>query len=767
MVRRSNVVIAAVALLAVFTWSVSAIALLGAWRLAGELDRATERARLEPHAQASVVFDRHEHPVFSFYLEQRLDVSFQSVSPHMIDAILAAEDRRFYSHHGLDGVRMVKAAWRNWRAGRIVEGGSTITQQLARAEQLTSARTFTRKIREAVLAARFEERYSKSEILGAYLNTVYFGDGYYGVEAASRGYFAKAASTLQPHEAALLAALVRSPSAYSPSYAPARALARRNLVLRLMRDTGKLTDGQYRASAALPLRANSTPAILNASDGDSRACGQYFQEEVRRELMARFGDHQVLKGGLRVYTGYDERMQCEGERAIATRIAQIVRLRPKARDLQGSLVAIDPASGEVRAIVGGREFAASSFDRAIQARRQPGSAFKPIIYAAALEQGFAPGSILRHLDEPIMTSSGPWLPGGEHEQPEYTLRSALKISSNRAAAQLLQQVGLRVTEYYAQRLGIESRLPSVPSLALGTGGVTLLELTSAYGVFANQGTAVTPHLVVRVEDRDGRTLWDAQPARRPVLSEATAFMMSSMLADVIQSGTGTPARAAGFTLPAAGKTGTTDDYTDAWFVGYTPRLVAGVWFGIDRPAPIMNRGFASIVAVPAWARFMKTATEGDPPSWYAPPGDVEKVAICRLSGKLATDACRHDWRGPDYVAADLTDLPGQQMASGFSSTATVATSEVVNQPMVFEDYFPVGSVPSEVCPLHGAAPLGIDGVVGSAWLDRRYSVEPASSIQPAAAADLPPKGGSHERSILYVERIPRADGTTHFVIKQR
>jgi penicillin-binding protein 1A len=761
--RRSNLLIAGVTLVAIFVWSASAVALVAAWRLAGELDRATETARLEPHAQASVVFDRRERPVFSFYLEQRIDVPFHSVSRHMIDAILAAEDRRFYSHHGLDGARIVKAAWRNWRAGRIVEGGSTITQQLARAEQLTSARTFTRKIREAVLAVRLEERYSKTEILGAYLNTVYFGDGYYGVEAAARGFFGKTASTLQPHEAALLAALVRSPSAYSPSNAPARALARRNLVLRLMRDTGKLTDAQYRASVVLPLRANTMPALVTDAGGaDWRACGQYFQEEVRRELMARFGGRQVLKGGLRVYTGYDERMQCEGERAITERIAQIVKQRPRARNLQGSLVAIDPASGEVRAIVGGRDFAASSFDRAMQARRQPGSAFKPIIYAAALEHGYAPGSILRNLDEPIMTASGPWLPGGEHEEPEYTLRSALKISSNRAAAQLLQQVGLTVTEYYAQRLGIESRLPSVPSLALGTGGVTLFELTSAYGVFANQGTAVTPHLVVRVEDRDGRTLWDAHPARRPVVTEATAFMMSSMLADVIQSGTGTPARAAGFTLPAAGKTGTTDDYTDAWFVGYTPRLVAGVWFGMDRPAPIMNRGFAGIVAVPAWGRFMKTATAGDPPSWYTPPGDVEKVAICRLSGKLATDACRRDWRGPDYVAAGLTDLPGQQAAPGSSSTLAAALPEGVNQSMVFEDYFPIGSVPSEVCSLHGPAPLGIDGVAGAASLDSISSVRPASSLQ-----RMETSGSTASGTHFYIERTPRADGTTHFVIRQK
>jgi membrane peptidoglycan carboxypeptidase len=237
-------------------------------------------------------------------------------------------------------------------------------------------------------------------------------------------------------------------------------------------------------------------------------------------------------------------------------------------------------------------------------------------------------------------------------------------------------------------------------------------------------------------------------------------MMTSMLADVIQSGTGTPARAAGFTLPAAGKTGTTDDYTDAWFIGYTPRLVAGVWFGMDRPSPIMSRGFASIVAVPAWAQFMKTATAGDPASWYTPPGNVEKVAICRLSGKLATEACRHDWRVPDSMASGLTEA-ASEMPTALASASASADSGADMQPMVFEDYFPIASVPSEVCPLHGAAPLGIDGVAGSAALDSSDS-QPASSIQPVATS-----GSTALATRLYVERIPRADGTTHFIVRQR
>jgi penicillin-binding protein 1A len=702
------------------------------------------------------VFDRQNRQAFSFFVEQRVDVPLDRVSPHMIDALLAVEDRRFYSHHGLDAVRIAKAAWRNWRTGRIVEGGSTLTQQLARLEQLTPDRTFSRKIREATLAVRLEARYSKPQILNAYLNAVYFGDGYHGVEAASRGYFGKPAADLQPHEAALLAGLVRSPSGDSPANNPTRALNRRNLVLRLMRDTGRITEAEYRSSIDMPL---VTPAPAAPAASASSTCGRYFQEEVRRQLVARFGGQQVLQGGLRVYTGYDPQMQCAAEKAITGRIDQIVKTRSASRDLEGSLVALDPASGEVRALVGGRDFGATSYIRATQAHRQPGSAFKPIIYAAALERGMAPASVLHHLDEPIMTDSGPWLPSGAHELPDYSLRAALKISSNRAAARLLQQVGYSQATYYAQRMGIESRLPAVASLALGTGGVTLMELTSAYGVFANQGVAVSPHLIVRVEDHNGHALWDEAPARHQAVTPATAFLMSSMLADVIASGTATGVRAAGFKLPAAGKTGTTDNYTDAWFVGYTPHLVTGVWFGMDTPAPIMNRGFAAVVAVPAWAEFMKQATAKDAPDWFQPPADVEKVAICRLSGQRATESCRNGWMNPSYVQAGLTEMPGvptDDVPAGTSSgRAPAVAATAATRSAVYEDYFPIGTAPAGDCPVHGAASMvGIGGASAPAT-----SGAGPAGIVAASYGSAPARGR--------IEKVTAPDGRPVWVVKQR
>jgi penicillin-binding protein 1A len=651
------------------------------------------------------VFDRTGKPAFSFFSEQRTDVTLDRVSRHMISAILAVEDRRFYSHNGIDPVRIAAAAWRNLRAGAIKEGGSTITQQLARATQLSPVRTYGRKLREIMIAAQLEQRFTKDQILEEYLNTVYFGDGYYGVEAASRGYFQKSALDLQPHEAALLAALVRAPSTDAPCKAPVRALKRRNLVLALMQQQGRLTPREAQAATSAPLpdpsheKDGSAGVVLaSAALPGSVPTGLYFQEELRRQLVARFGDEAVLRGGLRVYSTYDPAMQRAAELAVTRRIAQIVKLRPRVKDLQGSLVAMDPESGDVLALVGGRDYAASSFNRATQARRQAGSAFKPIIYAAALERGYAPGTLLRDLDMPIDSSNGPWLPEGEHERSEYTVRRALKLSSNRAAAQLMQHVGVSTTVHYAHRMGIESDLPMVPSLALGTGEVTLLELTAAYTAFANHGKVATPRLIVRVEDARGVVLHTVAERRVQAISATTAYLMSSMLSDVVSSGTATGVRASGFKLPAGGKTGTTDDYSDAWFVGYTPHLVAGVWFGLDRPAPIMRRGFASVVAVPAWGQFMKAATAGAKPDWYEMPRDVETVTICRRSGARAVEACRNQADYPSLSVAPATVMPADGHHAVMASTDE---AEFPSEPAVYEDLFPTGTLPVETCQLHG------------------------------------------------------------------
>lgn len=715
-----------------------------------ELGNVEELASLAPRPQATIVYDRRQRPTFTFFVEQRVDVPLDSVSPHLIDAVLAAEDRRFWNHRGIDPVRIGAAAWHNLRTKRIVQGGSTITQQLARVSQLTPVRTYRRKIREAFLAIRLEQRYTKKDILQQYLNTIYFGEGLYGVEAASRGYFNKPASDLSIDEAALLAALVRSPSNDSPWHAPNRALKRRNLVLRQMARFGKITQDQLRAATdtALPPPRHHDSVLVAGENG----AGQYFQEEIRRQLVAQFGNERVLRGGLRVYSTYDPALQRAAEQAIAKRVAQIAHANPRARDLQGSLVAIDPMTGDVLALVGGRRFAESSFNRATQARRQAGSAFKPILYAAALERGYGPGTLLRDLDTPILAGNKEWLPGGDREGAEYTVRQALRASSNRAAAQLFQRVGMSATIYYANRLGIESQLPMVPSLALGTGEVTLLELTAAYTAFANAGLVSAPRLVTHVQDAHGNMIWEAPSRQSQAVSPTTAFLMSDMLAEVVSRGSASGARALGFRLPAAGKTGTTDNFADTWFIGYTPHLVTGVWFGLDKPAPIMREGLAGVVAVPAWAQFMRVATAGARPDWYAMPPDVERVAVCRLSGARATDACRR------HVAEDTQSDPG---AYTFQNASLVEGEQPLPrvrraaryESTVYEDLFPIGAVPISDCWVHSP--------YASPYSTPPYST--GSTLGTLSATSSPPSAttGSYEAPRTpMVDQILKQQGTT-------
>ncbi len=736
---RQKLLIALIFTLTATSWYVAYRTVRFTVAVAAELDLADQLSNLVPRSQATVVMDRRGKPAFAYFAERRIEVPLEQISPHMLTAIVAVEDRRFYEHRGLDPVRIVGAAIKNVRAGRIRQGASTITQQLARAARLSPVRTFERKLTESLIALRIEERYSKGQILQEYLNTVYFGEGFYGIEAAAQGYFGKSAAELSSSEAALLAGLVRAPSKDSPCASADRATKRRNYVLRLMRQQGAISDAELQSGlqSGVP-----TEVRRGFEQSASDSGGGYFQEEVRRRLMAMFGVEKVLRGGLRVYSTYDPAMQHAGEEAIRFRIAQIVKARSRAKDLQGSLVAMDPTTGDVFAIVGGRNFDESPYNRATQAHRQAGSAFKPIIYAAALERGYAPGSLLRDLDAPIAT--GGWMPNGEHEQSEYTVRNALRVSSNRAAAQILQQVGMGTTLYYAQRLGIRSTLPQVPSLALGTGEVTLLELTSAYGVFANQGMRVTPRLFTRVEDAEGRLIWTADADRIPAISRATAFLMSSMLSDVVTGGTATGARAAGFTLPSGGKTGTTDDYADAWFVGYTPHLVAGVWFGFDTPAPIMDRGFAGTVAVPAWARFMKAATAGAAADWFAVPPDVEKVSICRLSGMRAAEGCAHAHPEPEPMPEALATPVATDGQTDILPVEPLAPKPL--PPPVYTDYFPIGMVPAELCPYHRSGSIA--------------SADDGLMLPPTAVSPSPPTP-----TPVSIQRVPRADGTIGIVLK--
>ena len=669
---------AAILLMALALFSATGGAAWFAYDLTSGLPNKAEVRELEEMAQATTILDASDKPVFTIFKEQRIEVPFERISPNLLKAVISIEDQRFYEHGGVDFVRVAAASLRNVRAGRRAEGGSTITQQLARQSFLTRDKTFRRKLKEVILAAHIEREYAKKEILEMYLNKVYFGDGLYGVEAASLGYFGKHATDLTVAESALLAGLIQSPSSYAPTVNPDRALTRRNIVLQAMASNGVITPQELAAAKRTPVR------LTNAIEM-KETFGLYFKEQVRKELVERFGGTRVAQGGLKVYTTLDSGLQQAAEKILEDGIASVEKRRGYHHDrrgakdakeyLQGALVAIDPHTGAVRAMVGGRDFGESRFNRATQAKRQSGSAFKPFVYAAALEEGYSPASVISNLNAPIETPQGGWLPEDEHSSASsMTLRSALKTSSNRAAVQLLNTIGIQDAVTYAQKLNVGTP-PSVPSLALGSSEVTLISLTAAYGAFADAGVVRTPVLVRRVEDSDGKKLFEDPGKSQRAVSESTAFLMSSMLADVINAGTAYKARQAGFILPAAGKTGTTNDYVDAWFVGFTPHIVTGVWIGFDQPKTIVSNGYAGELAVPIWGSFMKVATRGEKPDWFERPANVVGVNVCRISGKL-----------PNYGCSNVQSIDEYGM--------------VETRSMVYTDYFLKGTQPSTLCPVH-------------------------------------------------------------------
>ena len=647
------------------------------YQIKQEVDQVDRRLSLEYGPQTTLIYDAKDRVISALYREHRMPVPLELMSEPLQQAVLAAEDRRFYEHNGVDLRRISAAMLANFRRGRIVQGASTITQQFVRANVLDRSRTYGRKIREAWLSHRLEEKFGKKAILQAYLNHVYFGEGYYGVQAASLGYFGKPASDISAVEGATLAALINRPSGWTIRKTPLRIRDRRDWVLREMRAAGYLDAATFGRSIATPVAATLASEQLRAqADPISASTGPYFASLVHEALFEQFGVDRALTGGLRVYTTLDAEVQKFAEDSVAKRLAELdKKARPKS-PLQAALVAIEPSTGYVRALVGGRNFSESPFNRATDAKRQPGSAFKPFVFAAALEAGFSPGTTIDGLDGYVASAQGGYLPGGEHEVDSTTLRAALVHSSNRAAVHLLQRVGLGATIDLANRVGLEE-MPAVPSLALGTGEVSLLNLTSAYTAFANGGVLQPPVTILRIEDPDGRVLYRGQSVGRRVLSESTAYLMASMLADVVNHGTGYSARQSGFALPAGGKTGTTGDYADAWFVGFTPRLAAGVWVGFDQPQEIMRRGFASVVAVPAWAGFMKAATTGSKPEWLQVPSGVSHIRRCRASGGLANEYCELTSEvDDDYVSfGHAPDLCPLHTSTGLvTAPATSATS---------------------------------------------------------------------------------------------
>jgi penicillin-binding protein 1A len=570
--------------------------------LSRSLPAVSSLEALQP-IQGSQIYDENDELVTELHVERRLFVSLAQVPQPLLDAVIATEDKRFYSHFGIDPIGIARALYQNYRLGRIAEGGSTITQQLTKVLFLTPDKSIERKIKEAILALELERRYSKNRILEMYLNQVYFGHGAYGVEAAARTYFGKSVSEIGVREAALLAGLPRAPSAYSPFDHPGLAKRRRAVVLTRMVEFGVLTPAAAKRLAGRDLGLLPPERRRNT--------GQYFLDFVQQALEARFGADMVFKGGLRVYTTLDPKMQLQAEQSLrdGLRTLETRTVGPGEDRPEGAVLTIEPQTGYIRAMVGGYDFFRSEFNRAVQARRQPGSAFKPFVYIAALESGLTPATFID--DSPVSYRVGqngrPWKPDNHDRKFRglTTLQQAVEESVNVVTVKVQEQIGTNRTVRVARRLGITSPLSSDLTLALGSSDTTLLELTSAYGTLANQGTWVEPTAIRHVTDAQGKLLLEHVPEGKPALSPATAYLITHMLRGVVERGTGHAAKA--LRRPIAAKTGTTNDYSNAWFIGFTPQLVTGVWVGYDRPRSLGRDETGARVAAPIWTAYMSKA----------------------------------------------------------------------------------------------------------------------------------------------------------------
>jgi 1A family penicillin-binding protein len=559
--------------------------------------------------------------------EQRHDVSLDEVSPDLRNAIVAVEDHRFYHHFGIDPIGFGRALWRDVRGGSLREGGSTLTQQLARTLFLSNKKTPARKAQEGVIALLLEQGLSKKQILELYLNRIYLSGGVYGVETMSQNLYGKPASKLTLPESALIAGLIRAPSALSPWSNLDGALERSRVVLQRMREEGYITAAQEKAAAQVRPRIRPYPGAVEARFG-------YAKEYLRQQFRDRFGgDHPP---DWTVRTTFQPDLQEAAEHAVENGLRRFGNA-----DLQAALVAIDPATGDVLAMVGGRNFRESQFNRAWRSRRQPGSAFKPFLYAAALAKGYSPVSVLEGLTSIAPQGPDEWAPRNAHgDVPDaLTLRAAMLESNNRAAALLQQKIGSRPVLRLASDLGLRD-LPDVPSLSLGTGLVTPLDLTVAYAAFPNGGYAVRPRAITRVLDADGGVAYDNPVSREQVIEEPVAYQVVSMLEDVVNRGTAAAARSAyAVRFPVAGKTGTTDDFKDAWFVGFTTSVVAGVWVGEDQPATIGKEGYGARYALPIWSEFIKAAAKKRGAREFLPADGMQEVQLCKVSYLKPVEGC--------------------------------------------------------------------------------------------------------------------------------
>jgi penicillin-binding protein 1A len=699
----------------------------------------------QPSTITQIYSDKNEK-IAEFYIEKRIIVSLENIPLALKQATLAVEDSNFYYHFGVDPKAIFRAFITNLKAGYVVEGGSTITQQLTKTIFLSREKTLPRKIKEAILAVRLELVFSKDEILEMYLNQIYYGHGTYGVEAAARTYFGKSVKDLTVAECAMIASLPKAPNNYSPYRNPKKARKRRNHVIRRMADVSFITRDQAKASLQEDFHLGQVQEMLNKAP--------YFVEHVRRILEKKFGSSKLYRAGLKVYTTLNIDMQESAQRAIkenllnadkrygyrgslgtvdisrgeisvqnamlkqnnfsenkgieignivngtvmsvgetqawiilgvedgyldikdmnwarkpnskvdgrwtkirrpneAITVGDMIQVKILGRKQDGSgwslaleqepeveaaLISIDPLTGHVKTMVGGYNFYKSQFNRAVQAIRQPGSAFKPIIYAAAVNEGFSPSSII--IDSPIIFKEkedifDKWKPVN-FEKKFYgptSLREALAHSRNVVTVKLMQKIGIKSSIRLARSLGITSNLEENLSIALGSSGLTLYELTSAYTAFANMGTLIKPTAIRNIKSRNGELLFTSVPESTQPISPGTAHIVTSLMQSVIKNGTATKIKA--LKRPVAGKTGTTNNYVDAWFMGYTPELVTGVWVGKDKDEPLGRNETGSRAAIPIWLQYMQEALVNRPKINFPVPTDIQFLKVQSKSGEPA------------------------------------------------------------------------------------------------------------------------------------
>jgi len=558
--------------------------------------------------------------------ERHQDVPLADIPADLQHAFVAVEDHRFFKHLGIDPIALGRAVYLDVRSGGAVQGGSTLTQQLARTLFLSNQKSYGRKIREAALALMIDSALTKEQILELYLNRIYLSGGVYGVETMSRHLFNRPAKTLNLAESALIAGLARAPSSLSPWTNPDGAIQRSHVVLARMREEGFITEAQERTARATRIRIAPYP-------GPTDPRGGYAKEFLRQQFRDEFGGDHPPDWAVR--TTFVPELQDMAEHAVADGLRRFNQ-----PELQAALVAVDPQTGDLLALVGGRDFRQSQFNRAFRSRRQPGSAFKPFLYAAALEHGFSPVSVLNGLTTIQPQGPDEWAPrNASGETPDaLTLRAALIESNNRAATSLQQRVGSHPVLRLASSAGMRD-LPDVPSLSLGTGEVTPLDLTTAFSMFPNGGFAVRPRGMVRVLDADGTTVYDNPAHSERVISAETAFQMVSMLEDVMDRGTASAARGWGIRFPSGGKTGTTDDFKDAWFVGFSSSIVVGVWVGFDQPKTIAREGYGSRFALPIWSDFMRRAVQRRPAQEFEVPSGLHGEQLCHVSYLRPVEEC--------------------------------------------------------------------------------------------------------------------------------